>query len=157
MKKNIVRNLITFIVSFLAFLILLHFIRFPSVQGTSMIPTCYDGDVLMVLYTRSVSDNDIAVVWSDTLGEYVVKRVIGTTGDHIVIKDQCLYRNDICLYEGYLNEQQWAFLNQSLDIVVPEDSVFVMGDNRNDSVDSRVVGVIPKENIFGRMICRVGF
>ena len=154
-RRNIIKNVIIFVFTFLAILLFFHFIRFPVVNGTSMVPTYNDGDVLVTLYTNRVEDNDIAVLWTETLGEYVVKRVIGVEGDHIQIKDGQLFRNGARLYESYLNSQSWADMKDNVDIIVPEGQIFVMGDNRNDSTDSRILGMFSLDDIFGRVLWRL--
>lgn len=151
-RKNILKNLIVFAVTFVSILIFFHFIRFPVVDGESMHPTYENGDVVVTLYTKNVKDNDVVVLWSDVLGEYLVKRVIGTAGDHIVIADGQLYRNGARLYESYLNSYEWADIKDEVDIVVPEDTIYVMGDNRNESADSRAIGLLSVDDIFGRVL-----
>ena len=84
-----------------------------------------------------------------------IKRVIGLPGDHIVIKDDgAVYRNDEKLDEPYLNAQ---FTNKDTynDIVVPAGTIFVMGDNRLSSKDSRYFGCVPIEKVNGYVITRV--
>jgi signal peptidase I len=105
-----------------------------------------------VFYTHDVADGDVAVVWSDTLNEYIVKRVMGTAGDRIEIKDVRLYRNGICLYEPYIKEQSWAALMDGINITVPDGYIYVLGDNRNNSTDSRKLGLIDTESVFGRVL-----
>ncbi len=80
-----------------------------------------------------------------------VKRVIGLPGDKLEYEDGNVIRNGQVLEEDYVKgEMQSGF--QSLE--VPEDHIFVMGDNRNSSSDSRSIGPIPTENIQGRVILR---
>ncbi|MBP1999780.1 signal peptidase I [Paenibacillus shirakamiensis] len=78
---------------------------------------------------------------------YFVKRVIGKPGDTIEIKNQHVYRNGVQLNESYINETmntqgggEWK---------VPADHVFVLGDNRNYSRDSREIGFIPLDHVLG--------
>lgn len=85
-----------------------------------------------------------------------IKRVIGLPGDHIEIKDGKVYINDTELDEPYLKENvkteavQGVFTN----IVVPQGTVFVMGDNRGNSTDSRHFGCIPIEKIESKVLVR---
>lgn len=85
-----------------------------------------------------------------------IKRVIGLPGDHIVIADDgFVYRNEERLNEEYLKD---GLTNQAgiyIDLVVPEDSVFVMGDNRLESKDSRYFGCIPVSKVNGYVLCRI--
>ena len=141
-----------FSVTFALLTVGLHFIRFPSVDGVSMYPTYQDGSQLVVLYTTQAKAGDVIVIWSDELDEYIVKRIIGIGGDHIEIKDSGFYLNGNKLDEDYIYEQNWIKDSDSLDITVPQDQVFVMGDNRNMSVDSRAIGTLPVSDIFGRVL-----
>ena len=129
---------------------------------------------------RPIRHGDIVVFFSpETPGLYVVKRVIGIPGDRIHLRDGVVYRNGEALKEPYVIHSQqnydpyrdnfpavpasesgihvapgWPVLAGSVrqgdDIVVPPDSYFGMGDNRDVSYDSRYWGFIPRENIIGR-------
>ena len=85
-----------------------------------------------------------------------IKRVIGLPGEHIQIKDGKVYINGEELQEDYLPEgtQTLASGGQFIDIIVPEETVFVMGDNRGNSGDSRVFGCIPYDKIEGKVVLR---
>lgn len=86
-----------------------------------------------------------------------IKRVIGLPGDHVEIKDGSVYINGEKLEEDYLSSDvKTESVNggQYLDIIVPEKTVFVMGDNRQDSIDSRKFGCIPYEKIEGKIVLR---
>ncbi|MCS7461594.1 signal peptidase I [Paenibacillus doosanensis] len=76
-----------------------------------------------------------------------VKRVIGKPGDALEFKDHKVYRNGEALDEPYLNETMNYSSNEKL--VVPEGHIFVMGDNRNNSKDSRSIGFIPLDHVLG--------
>jgi len=127
---------------------------------------------------RQVQHGDIVVFLSPAeAGLYVVKRIIGTPGDHIHLRDGVVYRNGQALAEPYVVHNgtvdayrdnfpaismiegasvtpEWQLtIRQHLqdgDLVVPPDSYFAMGDNRDVSYDSRYWGFIPRENVIGR-------
>lgn len=80
-----------------------------------------------------------------------VKRVIGKPGDEIKIEDGQLYRNGEAVVEGYISAKME---NDMEATVVPNDKIFVMGDNRNHSTDSRVIGPVPVENVLGKVVLR---
>jgi len=133
-----------------------------------------------ILPYRQIKRGDIFVFLSPVeAGLYVVKRVMGIPGDHIHLRDGVVYRNGEKLDEPYVihnpNDSynpyrdnfpavppsefngvnpDWALTMpqhiQGEDIVVPENSYFGMGDNRDVSLDSRYWGFVPKENVIGR-------
>jgi signal peptidase I len=78
---------------------------------------------------------------------FYIKRVIGKEGDILEFKDHKVYRNGEALDEPYLNEQMIYTSTQK--IKVPERNLYVMGDNRNNSKDSRSIGFIPLDHILG--------
>lgn len=80
-----------------------------------------------------------------------VKRVIGLPGDVLECIDGKVYRNGVMLDEDYIKEEM---LYPFEKVVVPEGCVFVMGDNRNHSADSRHIGPIPLENVCGKVFLR---
>ncbi|MBR6719830.1 MAG: signal peptidase I [Clostridia bacterium] len=85
---------------------------------------------------------------------YWVKRVIGLPGDTIKMEDGKLYRNGILLEETYVNPDEDPVYSGS-EIEVPEGYIWVMGDNRNHSTDSRVIGPVPIENVIGKLKFRL--
>ena len=85
-----------------------------------------------------------------------IKRVIGLPGDHIVIKDGIVYRNDEIIEEPYLREMNTEIQEQEYaDVIVPENTIYVMGDNREQSKDSRSFGCIPYNRVNGYVLCRI--
>lgn len=80
-----------------------------------------------------------------------IKRVVGLPGDKVEIRNHTTYVNDQPVYEPYV-------VNKSIidfePVIIPENTVFVMGDNRNNSADSREWGVLPVQNITGRTLFR---
>ena len=85
-----------------------------------------------------------------------IKRVIALPGEHIQIKEGKVYINGEELQEDYLTEgvETYAQGGQFIDLVVPEGTVFVMGDNRGNSGDSRIFGCIPYDKIEGKVVLR---
>ena len=85
-----------------------------------------------------------------------IKRVIGLPGDHIYVsKDGNVFRNGEKIDEPYTKDDVTSRSGTYINIEVPEDTVFVMGDNRLESKDSRVFGCIPISKVNGYVICRV--
>lgn len=127
-------------------------IRLPSTDGDSMEPTYYDGDELILYKTQLVNRGDVIVVWCDDLRQYVLKRVVGTAGDVIHIDTSGLTVNGSLLYESYVKSNSWMTNQTAIDIIVPDNTVYVLGDNRVISYDSRKCGPISTDNILGRIV-----
>jgi signal peptidase I len=156
-KTKYRENLESFAFSILSILFIVVFVIQPYiVSGPSMIPTLLDKDRLFVCkfiywFEETPRRGDIIVLKPPKDTRKYIKRVIGLPGDNIRIKDTKVYINGTEVYEPYINEetlQDYDFM------VVPEETVFVMGDNRNCSRDSRDpdVGFIPQKNIVGKVI-----
>lgn len=79
-----------------------------------------------------------------------IKRIIGKPGDVLEFKNHHVYRNGNQLTEPYIKEAMQYTSNTK--ITVPVNSVFVMGDNRNNSTDSRVIGPVPLDHVLGTMV-----
>ncbi len=84
-----------------------------------------------------------------------IKRVIGLGGDHVLIKNGRVYVNDQKLSEVYIDDTETPVTGEYYDVIVPEGYIFVMGDNRDGSSDSREFGCIPLEKIEGRVKTRL--
>ena len=139
----------------------LYFVQISKVYGTSMLPTYNEGNIVLVdkvFYKHSEPKrNDIVVVdYKDANMKetFIIKRVVGIGGDHIEIKDNELYLNGELLEEDYING---AMINsEDMLVDVPEGKVFVMGDNRNNSLDSRKLGYFDfDEDVIGRVFFTV--
>ena len=108
----------------------------------SMIPTLNIGEIVFVARIWDEGDverGDIIVFESDS-EKLLIKRLVGMPGDTIEIKDGVLYLNGIMQYEPYINEDLPA--QDFGPVTVPEGEYFMMGDNRNNSADSRVFGPV---------------
>lgn len=150
----------------------LFFFRSITVSGTSMNDTLVDGDkVIAMNFCYTPRYGDIVIVQADKLknkntglyGEPIIKRVIAKGGDTVRIDyaNGNVYRNDELLEEDYIKDlthlHNDGWLQDNEEIVVPENCVFVMGDNRNASNDSRNlqdVGFIDVDSIMGKAIVR---
>ncbi|HPD00310.1 MAG TPA: signal peptidase I [Acetivibrio sp.] len=81
-----------------------------------------------------------------------IKRVIGKPGDKLEFIDGKIYRNGEALDEPYIKEDM--IYTKDSPIIVPENCVFVMGDNRNNSTDSRIIGAVPLDHIIGKYVLK---
>lgn len=132
----------------IAFILLSYLLFFETaeVSGSSMFPTYKDGDFLILRKTTQVEYENVVAVKSEALNKDLIKRVIGVAGDHIVINSEGLFRNGKLLDETYLTDDWYK---NNLDIVVQDGEIFVLGDNRNASTDSRVLGCFKQSDILG--------
>lgn len=137
------------------------FIRMIDVNGWSMYPTLEDKDKMLVtdiFYTPK--QGDIIVFQKDEYADYaLVKRVIATEGQTIEIDfdRHIVYVDGVALDEPYIAEPTANKIDFTGIQIVPEGCVFVMGDNRNDSTDSRDerIGMVDTRNIIGKVVCVV--
>ena len=122
-----------------------------EVHGISMEKNYHNGDLLLVKRTDRVKVGDVVAIWSDDLNEFLCKRVIGVEGDNIVITNGQLYRNHKLIREDFIREQNWG-AGIDTAFIVPDDCIYVMGDNRNYSTDSRNLGSFNKNKIYGKSL-----
>ena len=148
----------------LTFLVLLSvfFVRFSGVDGSSMLPTLVDNDQVLVqlIGYDEPERGDIVVVYAPYFeNEPLVKRVIAKGGDVVDIDPNtgAVSVNGEQLVEPYISEPLLNAGTLSYPYEVPEGQVFVMGDNRNHSSDSRLaeIGSLPYENIIGKVFFRI--
>ncbi|MBE3557325.1 MAG: signal peptidase I [Firmicutes bacterium] len=123
------------------------------VSGSSMYPTLQDGERVIVnklvyRFHPPAYDQIVVFVPPGQAGEDYIKRVIGLPGDIIAVRNGVLYRNGKRIEEPFINGPMTSDFPATR---VPADHLFVMGDNRNDSLDSRspTVGMVPMENLVG--------
>jgi signal peptidase I len=135
-------------------------IRLIGVDGRSMVPTLQHGDRLLVLNSMLYDDykyGDIVVLRKDTfMQDPIVKRVIATEGQKVDIDfaNGYVYVDDVLLGEDYINELTFLEEGTEFPLTVPENSVFVMGDNRNHSSDSRDsrLGTVDTRYVIGKAV-----
>ncbi len=127
-------------------------------EGRSMEPTLHDGDALVidrVTYRfRDPEVGDIVMAITPDTRESVVKRVVAIGGDSIGIENGVLLRNGRPVTEPFANHGEMDGFYWG-PIVVPEHHVFLLGDNRIDSVDSRHYGAVSVDDIEGRYAFRI--
>src|SRR4029078_4366035 len=141
------------------------FIQPVVVEGTSMVPQLHDGERLLVnklvyykiqsLSCGHIERGDIVVFWfpNDPDKSYV-KRVIGLPGETVEIGAGRVYINGEELKEPYLDSEHNQSLRDNVVRKVEEHHYFVMGDNRDNSSDSRYWGLVPEKYIYGKAFFR---
>jgi signal peptidase I len=134
-------------------------VAFPvRVDSASMMPTFREGDVVLVSHTRpdleDLSRGDLVTFRSAEDGKRVLKRVVGLPGDSLVIKDSLLHVNGRIVAEPYVDHDLIDGY-YSRTFTVPEGRVFVLGDNRGNSIDSRDYGSVGADELRGRVLSRV--
>lgn len=154
--NNFKEYIITFMISIILGMILHQFIGFTKVNGLSMFPTLNNKDFLVFTkfdkYKNSIDNGDIIVfdttpnVKSRYKKIYYIKRVIGKAGDHILIKNGKVFLNGVEIIESYVDDLR---TEGNIDIKIPNNKYFVLGDNRDGSSDSRVFGLVNHHDIVG--------
>ncbi|WOC31557.1 MULTISPECIES: signal peptidase I [Caproicibacterium] len=155
-KENPRTWILSVLITIAATLLFCNFVARPSrVIGVSMQNTCHDGDLVLLWELQyHPQRGDIVVVNSDNpLQENLIKRVIAVAGDHIVVSNGTVTRNGKKLTEPYVKEQPWS--GTDVDLTVPPDHVFLMGDNRNHSTDSREIGAVAASDVIGKVVVRL--
>ncbi len=144
--KKFIKELIPYIIIIISVVIIRTFIVTPvRVDGVSMSPTLENNEIL-ILNKVDKSYNRFDVIVFNYNNEKLVKRIIGLPGETIKVKDNKLYINN-----KYINEEFTHRLTDDYEYerVIPSNTYFVMGDNRSNSLDSRFIGPINKQNIEG--------
>lgn len=135
-------------------------IRMMGVKGPSMIPTLQDGDRLLVLDALLAGEyrqGDIVIARKQTFSDDpIVKRVIAVGGQEVDIDfgTGTVYVDSVALNEDYINDLTYTYEGTDFPLTVPEGSVFLMGDNRNMSTDSRTpsIGTVDTRYLIGKAV-----
>lgn len=148
-KKNYIKEFLPYVIIILAVILIKSFIVSPiRVNGVSMNPTLHNGDIMLldeISYRfQNIKRFDIVVVHYED--EYLIKRVIGLPGEEIHYEDDNLYINDQYIEEDFTHKKTGSFSN----ITLGDNEYFVMGDNRSNSTDSRIIGPIKENQIIGK-------
>ena len=127
-----------------------------QIEGTSMEPTLYNDDIVLLARTPHFVRGDLCgFTWNNKL---LIKRVIGVPGEWIESDtDGTVYLNGEKLDEPYVQQMALGECDLEFPFQVPQEQYFVVGDMRESSIDSRnsLIGCIPKEQIVGRVFFRV--
>ena len=144
------------VVAAVAVLVAVLLLPILRIYGHSMNDTLDEGDIVVSLKGSDFKTGDIIAFYYNN--KILIKRVIGKAGDWVDIdQDGNVYVNGEMVEEPYLEEKAFGECNIELPYQVPESKVFVMGDNRSVSVDSRntAVGCVAEEQIVGKVVYRL--
>lgn len=131
-----------------AVLLRLFVFEFVNISGKSMCPTLNNGQVIIIYKADNTPSRGDIVVFDSPDGIELVKRVIGLPGETIKIAGGIVYINGEKIDEQY----QYPTSESLTETTIPKGSIFVLGDNRNHSSDSRVFGAISIDEIRGKMV-----
>lgn len=154
-RRGAVVRTISMLIVLAASFVLVSYMWLPvyQVTGNSMEPLLEQGQILLACRVQSLKHGDLAAIYFEN--QILIKRVIGTAGDWIEIDEEgTVSVNGNTLSEDYLTDTVLGQTDLTYPYQVPEGCYFVMGDNRKDSVDSRmsVIGPIAEEKIAGKIL-----
>ena len=160
-QRNYRRTLfstVSILVTVAAVTILVAMLVLPVLQivGESMTPSLYNGEITVALKGSGFEKGDIIAFYYNN--KILIKRVIASAGEWVNIdQDGNVYINDVLLSEPYVAEKAFGDTNIELPYQVPDGKIFVMGDHRATSSDSRntAFGCVAQEQIVGRVLMRI--
>ena len=157
--KKILKNVYPYIIVVIVVIIIRGFFVTPAiVDGNSMNPTLYNNNIILLnkldYKLNEIKRFDVVVV--KVKNEKLIKRVIGLPGEYVEYKDNNLYVDGFLIDEKFKHATTSDFKLETLGYLkIPGDKYFVVGDNRNNSVDSRVIGLIDKSDILGSVSYKI--
>lgn len=146
MFMKLIKSLMPYVVIVIVVIFIRTFIVTPvKVNGTSMYPTLEGNEIMLLNKLGTIERFDIVVLKLDGENDNLIKRIIGLPGETVEIKDNKIYINDELLEDPY------GFgITYNIDkVTLSNDEYFILGDNRQVSLDSRVFGTIKKSEIKG--------
>jgi len=151
--RNILEIAAVSVVSVSLFILCFHFFVKPfKVEGMSMEPLLWDGDRILVRRCFSppeVTRGDVVVIKAPE-GGYAVKRIAAIEGDEISVAEGRLFVNSKS--EGRIDAGDGELISMPRKTIIEKGYVFLLGDNRRKSLDSRVWGAVPVDTIYGKPV-----
>lgn len=157
-KRSVVKNTIFTLAVVAAFAVIVAILFMPvlRIYGTSMTPTFQPGDIVVTIKGSEVEKGDIIGAYYGN--KLLIKRCIASEQEWVDIDPEGnIYVNDVMVEEPYIKEKDFGETNIKLPYQVPDNSIFVVGDHRAVSIDSRntSVGCIERNNIVGKIVFRI--
>lgn len=143
-------------VAAVAILVAMLWLPVLQITGTSMSPTMEDGDIVVSIKNSEFERGDMIAFYYNN--KILVKRVVALAGEWVNIDpDGNVYINDVLFDEPYLVEKAYGQCDIEFPYQVPDGRIFVLGDHRSVSVDSRskTVGCVAQEQVVGRLLLRL--
>ncbi len=156
--KRIIKSTVYGLIVVAAVAVLIATLVFPVMQiaGTSMEPTLEEGNIVVLVKSSKLERGDLcAFSYSNKI---LIKRVIGLPGDKILIDAEGnVYVNDKLIDEPYITEKALGECDVEFPFHVPENQYFMMGDQRETSIDSRstVIGCVTNDQLVGRLMLKI--
>lgn len=152
------------VVTFATFILVYIFLFQPhQVKGSSMFPNFHDGEYILtdkISYRFGIPQRGNVIVFKAPKNEEIdyIKRIIGLPGDQVKVENESVFINGVKLEEKYLPSDYvtsaGSFMPEGVPATVPENSYFVLGDNRSHSSDSREWGFVTRKEIIGKAFFR---
>lgn len=161
MKKETKSEIMSWVkslaIAFVIVFVVRQFLFAPVVvSGQSMEPTFESNNRVVISKIHKLDHFDLVVFHAPGTKEDYIKRVIGLPGDTVEMKDDQLFINGKAFDEPYIEENKEKIfkdqkLTEDFEVTVPEGQLFVLGDNRRNSTDSRIIGCIDESSVVGKV------